>query len=59
MARSNPYKNYYQSFMTENMNPLYKRYLEYLMEDLPDVSDIGGYFDVPTTEEREESREPY
>lgn len=54
MARSNPYKNYYQSFMTENMNPLYKRYLEYLMEDLPDVSDIGGYFDVPTTEEREE-----
>jgi len=54
MARSNPYKNYYQSFMTQNMNPLYKRYLEYLMEDLPDVSDIGGYFDVPTTEEREE-----
>ena len=53
MARSNPYKNYYQSFMTENMNPLYKRYLEYLMEDLPDVSDIGGYFDVPTTAERE------
>jgi hypothetical protein len=53
MARRPSYQNYYQSFMTENMNPLYKRYLEYLMEDLPDVSDIGGYFDVPTTEERE------
>jgi len=53
MARSNLYKNYYQSFMSENMNPLYKRYLEYLMEDLPDVSGIGGYIDVPTTSERE------
>ena len=52
-ARRPSYQNYYQSFMTENMNPLYKRYLEYLMEDLPDVSDIGGYFDVPTTAERE------
>ena len=53
MARRPSYQNYYQSFMTQNMNPLYKRYLEYLMEDLPDVSDIGGYIDVPTTAERE------
>ena len=53
MARRPSYQNYYQSFMSENMNPLYKRYLEYLMEDLPDVSDIGGYIDVPTTAERE------
>jgi len=53
MARRPSYQNYYQSFMTQNMNPLYKRYLEYLMEDLPDVSNIGGYFDVPTTAERE------
>ena len=53
MARSNLYKNYYQSFMNENMNPLYRRYLEYLSSDLPDVSDIGGFIDVPTTAERE------
>ena len=53
MSRSNFYKNYYQSFMNENMNPLYRRYLEYLSSDLPDVSDIGGFIDVPTTAERE------
>ena len=52
MSRSNFYKNYYQSFMNENMNPLYRRYLEYLSSDLPDVSDIGGFIDVPTTAER-------
>jgi len=53
MSRSNFYKNYYQSFMNENMNPLYRRYLEYLSSDLPDVSNIGGFIDVPTTAERE------
>ena len=53
MSRSNFYNNYYQSFMNENMNPLYRRYLEYLSSDLPDVSDIGGFIDVPTTAERE------
>jgi len=53
MSRSNFYNNYYQSFMSENMNPLYRRYLEYLSSDLPDVSDIGGFIDVPTTAERE------
>ena len=52
MSRSNFYNNYYQSFMNENMNPLYRRYLEYLSSDLPDVSDIGGFIDVPTTAER-------
>ena len=53
MSRSNFYNNYYQSFMNENMNPLYRRYLEYLSSDLPDVSDIGGFINVPTTAERE------
>ena len=49
MSRSNFYKNYYQSFMNENMNPLYRRYLEYLSSDLPDISNIGGFIDVPAT----------